>query len=313
LQWVATPYARERNLVVSRGLSKTGATENYRLLGQALAATGNLYRNKSDGLGLIQVLPSGRTRLIASAAQFAPLLADRIPMQVTKDGKVVSELPTAVHLNAMLRSDTFLGEFPPVDEVAQTPFYLDDLSLVKPGYNDCGPDRRILYLGSEPTFGQSTETIRRFLDVMSFASNADRTNAVGAGLTMPFRRHWPGEKPLILITASKSHAGKGTLTEFFRGTVPKLDILYEALDWPMQVQFQKQVQMDQDLGLVVFDNVRLDSSGPRAKCIRSAFLESFLTNAEVTLASPAAGEPVRLTNKYVVTLNTNDGALSRIS
>lgn len=78
----------------------------------------------------------------------------------------------------------------------------------------------------------------------------------------------------------------------------------------MQSQFQRQIRLDADIGLVVFDNVRLDSAGGRATMIRSAFLEGFVTSAEVTLASPGAGEALRVRNKYVVTLNTNDGALS---
>jgi hypothetical protein len=78
----------------------------------------------------------------------------------------------------------------------------------------------------------------------------------------------------------------------------------------MLSQFQRQLALNIDLGLVALDNVRLDSAGGRAKCIRSAFLESFVTNAEITLASPGAGEPVQLRNEFVVALNTNDGSLS---
>ena len=44
--------------------------------------------------------------------------------------------------------------------------------------------------------------------------------------------------------------------------------------------------------------------------IRSAFIESFVTNHEVTLASPSAGEPLRFVNRFVVVVNTNDGLLT---
>src|SRR5438132_232996 len=104
-------------------------------------------------------------------------------------------------------------------------------------------------------------------------------------------------------SATKSHSGKGTVTDFIRGSVPKADILYESLDWPMQNQFQKQFQLDPDIGVIAFDNVRLDSSGGRAKFIRSAFVESFVTMPELILASPGVGDPVRLHNKYVVIIN----------
>ena len=287
-----------------------GAARNYRLLGKRLAECGDLYRNKEDGHGLVQVSPTGQARLISKGTQLAPVIVDRVRMRVEKDAKVVSELPTSAHLNAMLRSEEFLQQFTPVDEVTKTPFFLNNFSLVRPGYNDGGPGNRVLYVGDAQTSALTLETLEHFLSVMPFASNADRTNFVAAGLTVPLRRHWPGERPLILITSTRSHSGKGTLTECLRGSIPKADILYEALDWPMQSQFQRQLQTDADIGVIVFDNVRLDSSGGRAKCIRSAFLESFLTSSEVTLASPTAGDPLRLSNRFVVTLNSNEGTLS---
>ena len=288
-----------------------GAKKNYRRLGDRLAVCNDLYRNGSDGLGLIQVLPTGKTRMITKASELAPVLADRITMVVTKDGKVASEMPQANHLNAMLRSEVFLSRFRAVDEVVRTPYYLDDFTLVQPGYHDGGPGKRILYLGPIPEISDGMATITAFLDVMDFASSADRTNTVAAALTILLRHHWRGEKPLLLITATKSHSGKGTITEFVRGSVGKADILYEALDWPMLSQLQRQVKLDPDLGVIGFDNVRLDSAGGRGKFIRSAFMESFVTSPQVTLASPGAGEAVTLPNKFVVVINTNDGALSQ--
>ena len=287
-----------------------GAKKNYAHLGERLAKNEDLYRNRSDGLGLIQILPSGKTRLITKGSELAPILADRVSMVVTKDGKVTSETPQTTHLNAMLRSEVFLSCFRAVDEVVRTPYYLDDFTLVQPGYHDGGPGKRILYVGSVPDIGDGMATITAFLDVMEFDSNADRTNTVAAALTTLLRHHWLGEKPLYQITATKSHAGKGTITEFVRGSVEKADILYESIDWPMHSQFHRQVKLEPDLGVINFDNVRLDSAGGRGKFIRSAFVESFVTNAEVTLASPGAGEAITLPNKYVVVINTNDGALS---
>lgn len=286
-----------------------GAAPNYQLLGRVLAASGDLYRDGEHGLALLQVLPNGRPRLIAKGAALAPVIVDRVRVRVTKEGKLVSELPTSAHLNAMLRSEAFLSNFLPLDEVATHPVYMDDFTLVQPGYNDGGSGNRIFYLGPAPQVADSTEAITRFLNVMAFATNADRTNTVAAALTALLRRCWLGQKPIILVTATKSHSGKGTITDFFRGSVPKADILYEAIDWPMMNQFQRQLQVTPDIGLVVFDNVRCDSSG-HATMIRSGFIESFVTNPEVVLASPGAGEAVQLQNRYLVTINTNDGKLS---
>ena len=77
---------------------ENGAASNYRQLGERLAATGNLYRHHADGHALVQVLAGGKTRLIAKGKQLAPVIVDRVKMTVTKNGKTVSELPTAAHL-----------------------------------------------------------------------------------------------------------------------------------------------------------------------------------------------------------------------
>jgi hypothetical protein len=178
-------------------------------VGRCLRRRGDFYRN-GDGHGLIQVLPNGKTRLITKAAHLAPLIVDWIKMTVTKEGKVVSELPNAALLNAMLRSEAFLKNFLPLDEVATQPFYLSDFSLVRPGNYDGGTGWRVLYLGPDPEIADTTEAIEQFLRVMDFASNADRTNTVAAALTVLLHRKWPGHKPVILVTATKSHSGKGT-------------------------------------------------------------------------------------------------------
>ena len=290
---------------------EAGARKNYRRLGERLARCDDLYRNGSDGLGLIQVLPKGKTRMLTKGSELAPVLADRVSMVVTKNGKVTSETPQSAHLSAMLRSEVFLSCFRPVDDVVRTPYYLDDFTSVPPGYHDAGPGKRILYVGPVPEISDGMATITAFLDVMEFATNSDRTNAVAAALTTLLRHRWLGEKPLCQITATKSHAGKGTISEFVRGPVGKADILYESIDWPMQSQFQRQIRLNPDLGVIDIDNVRLDSAGGRGNFIRSAFLESFVTSAEITLASPGAGEAITLPNKYIAVINTNDGALSQ--
>jgi len=237
------------------------------------------------------------------------VIVDRVKMRVTKEGKLVSELPTAAHLNAMLKSEAFLSNFLPLDAVTTHPLYLDDFTLVQPGYNDGGPGNRILYVGPTPKISDSMDAITRFLDVMPFATNADRTNAVAAALTVPLRRCWRGAKPAVLVTGTKTHSGKTTITEFIRGNTPKADLLYEDNDWPMQHQFQAQLKVAPDIGVVVLDNVRCDSSG-RASMIRSGFLESFITNPDVILASPGAGEAMRVQNQYLTIINTNHGHFS---
>ncbi len=111
------------------------------------------------------------------------------------------------------------------------------------------------------------------------------------------------------MSASKSHAGKGTVTDFVRGKATKAEIQIEDKDWHMQRNLYEQLMHKPEIGVISLDNVRTDSSG-RAKLIRTGFLESFITNSEIVLTSATSRKPIRTANKFVVLLNTNEGSLS---
>ena len=113
-----------------------------------------------------------------------------------------------------------------------------------------------------------------------------------------------------MVTATKSHAGKGTITDFFRGNVPQAVILYQNLDWPIQSQVQRHISQNPDIGIVCFDNARVDTAGGHGRFIRSACIESFVTSPEIKLASPGAGESIHRTNSFIFTINSNDGSFS---
>jgi hypothetical protein len=306
------PFQQERHTPRISWKVERGARRNYKLLGRGLAeANKGLYRNGINGKGLIHIRANGDVQHITKAAQLAPIIVDSVSLQVTKEGKVVGELPAAMHLNAMLSAEIFLNQFRPLDQIAKDPLYLSNFSFAHPGYQESSDEGYLLYLGREPQVIESTETINRFLDVMEFATNADRSNAVGAALTVQLRNHWPGAKPVVVVTATKSHAGKGTVTEFIRGNVAKADVLYESIDWPMQSQFQRQFAQNPNIGVMCLDNIRLDSAGGKARFIRSGFLESFVTSPEIHLASPSVGATAWFKNRFVMAITSNDGVLSQ--
>lgn len=264
----------------------------------------SLYQHPEGGLLLVE---NGQARRITSAKEVAPLLIDHIRIAVVKNGKYQGEKPSDSVLTNMLGSRSFLDNFLKVEDVVTSPVVLTDHTPSVPGYNSRG---RILYLGAAVRTCKGSTSINRFLDVMEWQTSADRTNAVAALLTVPFRHHWSGGKPFVLVTASKSHAGKGTLIEFIRASTAKAEISYEDKDWPMQRNLHDQLSQKPEIGVINFDNVRTDSSG-RAKLIRTGFLESFITNSEIVLSSATArNKPLRMANRFVVLLNTNEGAVS---
>lgn len=282
-----------------------GLDRNFTLLGSLLASLGlPLFRHAEGGLILVE--DGDRIRRLRSAKELAPLLIDLVRVAVFKNSKYQGEAIQDGILNKMLASRSFLACFREVQEVVRTPIVLPGFAASQPGFNEGG----VLHVGRAVTPVRGTDTIQTFLDVMPFVATSDRTNTLAALLTVPFRRHFTGGKPFVLVTATKSHAGKGTLIEFVQLSTAKADVLYEDKDWPMQNSLFRQLLQQPETGVINFDNVRTDTSG-RAKMIRSGFLESFITNSEIVLSSPSSRtEPLRTPNRFVVMLNTNEGALS---
>ena len=232
---------------------------------------------------------------------------DRVAVNVYLDGKFKGSRIPAPHLNAMTRSEAFLRQFRAVDQITSVPVYLPEFTLAQPGYNDGGPDSRYLYLGDTPTVRPTLDRINAFLNVMAFETNADRTNAVAAALTVMLRNHWPGGKPIVLVTATKSHAGKDTVILFASVTTRQVSISYQATNWALERNFVGAVNQTPETGVVVIENARLDRQD---RCIASAYIERFATDPEPLLFSTGTGPATRRRNDLVLAISTNYGTVS---
>jgi len=282
--------------------------ENYARLGERLAATGDFFRMPGYASGLLLLLPNGKPIQIEHGKDLLPAIIDRVPVQIIRDGKLKGGRIPAAHLNSMLLSESFLCNFRSVDRISTHPVLLADFSVSTPGFNDGGENHRILFTGMAVEASASLDTINSFLDVMAFETQADRTNAVAAALTVLARDHWPGGKPIILATATKSHSGKDTVIKFAAGLAGTVSISYQATDWAVERSFVGTAKTAPDVGVLVVENARLD--GGRNK-IASGFLERFVTDPEPVLFSTGSGRPVRRRNDIVVAISTNFGMVSQ--
>lgn len=274
---------------------------NYQALGRRLARSGDLFRSPQDSGGLIRLLPDGKHAKITKGAELLPVIVDRVRLLVVKEGKIKGSRINAADLNAMLKSELFLSQFRAVDRLTPVPLYLPDFTLTEPGFNDGG----ILYVGEEAVVSDDMEAINSFLDIMAF-ENADRTNAVAAALTATLHNHWPGGKPIVLVTATKSHAGKDTVIKFASGVHKQVSISYQSTDWAVERQFNGAVKTSPDAAVVVMENARMG----RERVIASAFIERFATDPEPLLFSTGTGSPVRVRNDFVLAISTNFGTVS---
>ncbi len=283
------------------------AKVNYHNLGQRLSEKGDLFRHANHTIGLMQVLDDGDHREITTAKELSPVIVDRIPVLVIKDGKVKGSRIAAAHLDSMLRAEAFLQCFRKVDIITGIPHFLHDFSLTKPGFNDGGEGHRFFYAGESPTVSDSTETIEAFLDVMTFADNADRTNAVAAALTVVLRNHWLGGKPIITVTATKSHAGKDTIIAFATNEARSMSISYQSTNWAFERAFVGALNTNPTTAVLVVENARLDR---KDRVIASAYLERFATDPRPFLFSTGTGQPTQRINNIVTAISTNFGTVS---
>ena len=162
-------------------------------------------------------------------------------------------------------------------------------------------------MGVEPEVATSFDAINKFLDVMEWESNADRTNAVAAALTVVLRNHFPGGKPIFCVTANKSHAGKDTVIAFATGDAGSVSVSYQQTNWALERSVVGALKTNPDTAVVVVENARLDR---RERFIASAFLERIATDPEPFLFSTGTGAPVRRKNDLVLAISTNFGTFS---
>jgi hypothetical protein len=280
--------------------------ENAAALGRALARSDDLYAGRDELVGVSR--SDGEAFRVSDGKDLGRLLLDRVRITIVRGQEKKAGLPPLSFLNIVLGTRMFLDNFRPVDLVTARPLYLPDFTLTTPGYNDGGPGHRIVYTGPEPQPSDGLSSSNRFLDVMAFASAADRANAVALALTVLLRNHWAGDKPAGIITATKSHAGKDTVVAFAAGRTPKISVDYETADWALRQALVAVLQGNPGLGVINVKNVR---KGHRDRFIASAAVERFLTDPEPSLYSSKSRAPLRIRNHLVLTITTNDGTVSQ--
>lgn len=284
-------------------------SNNFSNLGGALAKCGDLFRQGTYGEGLLLIPHDCTTphKAITKANALAAAIIDRVDVVVKNmKGEKVGTRIRSADLQTAIASESFLSQFKPIDAVTTTPGFMLDFSVTKPGYNEGPAGQRTYYRGPEAEVSASRNTIDSFLDIMAFASEADRTNTVAFALTVVLRNHFPGGKPIAVITATKSHAGKGTVVNFASGSTPNVSISYQQTDWALERAFVGALKASPDTGVVIIDNARLDGK----RYISSAFLERYLTDESPLLFSTGTGGPDRRANDLVLAITTNDGLLS---
>ena len=269
-------------------------------LGRSLSRTGQLYRDTKTASGLLQVVLGSEPEMrpIRKPEDLSALLADRVVLIVVQGGVRKGRTIPAAELKLLPKSEIFLQEFAPLDRIIVEPaFFPGNFHLTEPGYHDGGPGQRVYFAGEPALIRRSRESIDRFLAAMPFASEADRTNAVAAALTVILRNHFPGHRPVFAVTANRSHSGKGTIVAFATGATKIAIVHYETADWAFRRNFLDPIRSVPGLGVLNIDNVH---PGVNGAPIRSAFLEAFVHDPRPALGASGRGSARTIDNHLVV-------------
>jgi hypothetical protein len=163
------------------------AADNALAVGQALLQVfpGAIFRREGTPATLILVEGEGagaKLLTIQNPDQLQGLLHDRLRFLVIV-GKSSAHKLSRSWVKELLYAPAFQRQIPLVDLVSRLPVYGADFQLCQPGYNDAGSGK-VLYLGPTVKGSDTTKTLDRLLDAMDFDSEADRTNALAAALTV---------------------------------------------------------------------------------------------------------------------------------
>ncbi len=274
---------------------------------RCLRKFGDLYRDPAYASALILIVPGKHPKQVAihTVNDLLAVANDRLRITVIERGKEKGGRIPNADCGMMLKSEVFLQEFLPLDQLITEAVFLPDWRQTEPGYNDGGRGQRFYFAAEEKPVCPEPNTIRQFLDAMQFKDEADRTAAVAGALTVLLRNHWPGSKPWFPVTANRSHAGKGTVVAFMCGRDEPMQVTYETTDWAFAKAVKAVFHQCPNLSTLNIDNIRLDRKGD---FMRSAFLESLLHDAELQLCSP--GTRGSLPSHFVVTATVNEGRFS---
>ena len=190
-----------------------------------------------------------------------------------------------------------------INFITETPIYHKGKIVMNLGYDE---ESKIYYTGLRiDEFKSEIPAIEKFLSTFPFEDEVSKVNALGALLqTVLFRQELQGESAYCFNRGDGPNLGKTTLAHCiswiaFEKYLPT--VTYESRDEEFEKRLGASYRNSQG---VVIDNVRSD------KVIRSACLERFQTDTEITTRKLGKSENLVFPNTVQNFLTVNDAKLS---
>lgn len=205
---------------------------------------------------------------------------------------------------ALLLDHRERSTLPPLDGIVRTPFYDENLELLKPGYNR---DVALIYEG--PRIQPATE-FTAFLDLLAdFPMKQDGSRANVLGLVLSTLLYSiTGKNPLLVVGANQPGSGKTTLAKLIGvlvdGKVPST-ITYTQDDEALEKALGAKLRLDGRT--ILIDNAKVSSG---SKAIGSAVLERFITDDFLTTRLLGQSAEIMRKNDCVWMMTLNSPRLS---
>lgn len=290
------------NMVMEWDTDKPAGPQTHELC-KVMAKTGKIYR---DPHGTLLAIDGDQISKILTPVNLEGFLrSNDLVVQVVNGGNPCGLCVPQSDLKILIATPGLQRELPVIDAIINSVTYTASWQLTQPGYNDGGEGQRFFYVGKAVTPVRRATHITEFLNAMNFKTEADRTNALAAALTILLRHMNPGGKPLICATANRSHAGKDTVLDFAAGLTNKAEVSYEGADWALQNNLVDALS-DPFTGVVSIGNIRRDGV-----LIESPFLERIITNNDPLLqSSRIRGRGAKRKADFVMCCSANQGRFS---
>ena len=262
-------------------------------LAEALAATGELFNRE----GQVYTDHGGELRAVTDGDDMAHLASVLVQIAAGKrphcsllrsDGK------------ALLKDTAIVRHLPEISTIARVPVMNDEGRWSTPGYN---PSDGVYYVGETIVAAKGTAHIDRLLELIPFANDAYRTNAMALMLDRLLTHRFAGERPMAVIKGNQPGIGKTALATMVAkiGGGRSDSVTYKHND----EEFEKAIGASvENSSCILIDNAR------SRKTIGSPCLEKTLTDEDYSFRRLGTSTKIRGHNDLLFLITLNGGTFS---
>jgi hypothetical protein len=214
------------------------------------------------------------------------------------------------HSQAYLHSSEAIERYPKTNLISLSPVFTEDWQLInRPGLHR---DKLVYYLGEEIQPETSRDLVEEMLSEVAWRDpQADKANFLAMLLTGITIHHWgKNQKPMAVINADKSRAGKSTLAEILCAVIDGVEMSSVSFS-NSEEEFEKAL-VSRYIGasacnVIAIDNVRNDEDPNNL--IKSRVLEMDITAPIINHRILGGNKEINRPNNFIYVMTVNEARL----